>query len=870
MAEERISAFLKVRDFLSKGPRYLLAYAAWRGRRLAASRWEGKPRWPSEDDLRRALRGDGGGAAGFRRALRARFSSSGPSSSRGSSGSPHILCRWEDRAPIVRSVPEACRARTIEEASAVAARRFRYRGRTVSFTGPIDWGATPDGNRDWSWDLNRHHFFVALGRAYWYTGDEGHAKAFVDLLRGWMSENAPGIRAPRWRSVFEVGVRAVNWCWAHALFLPSTSLDDETHADLLRGILAMGRFLRANVERHAWNNHLLLEARALEMLGLLYPDFVESEAWRALGGRLLGEQIARQILPDGVHSERSSLYQEIIASELLEHAAILRACGHDRDDPHLAAVERAWRALAGFLAEISRPDGSMPLLGDASRGDRHVRHDVLAAAGFPEGSSADSPEGNLWLFRGSRGPEPGAPGLQPGTAALATGTAGLPPGSAGSPGARGPRVSRAFADGGYYVLRHGAGDDLLHMVLDCGPFGDPVVRGHGHADALSIDVAVGGRHVLVDPGAYSSHLGARWRNFFRGTSAHNTVVIDGRDQTVLAGVRRAYRPAESRVSAWSTCEAFDVIAGEHDGYLRLEGAPIHRRLVFFRKPRYWLVFDRIDGRGAHRCDVLFHLHPNQTPRPYGETRGFVTRDGDGLGLAIVPLGWREVEAEILEGLGEGDVVDGPIQGWFAPQSGVRVPAPVVRYRREGAPPASLATFLFPLAGEDARVPRVEALAAMPAAAGDTEAHAAATVLFPGGERETVLVAAPGVDVRGIARAGALRSDARVAAVREGALREGTVREGAGGSPVAGVLGGALIGGSLLSWRGVDLVRADAARVDVAFELLDGHLRILAPGSRGAAPGSTRLVFESTGVETVTVDGVERRCERTDGGVAVRV
>jgi hypothetical protein len=83
-------------------------------------------------------------------------------------------------------------------------------------------------------------------------------------------------------------------------------------------------------------------------------------------------------------------------------------------------------------------------------------------------------------------------------------------------GRRGAPPSRRCADffeAGYFVQRS-AFDQLSHqsaahrsLIFDCGPIGD---GGHGHYDALSIDVWCG-RHLLVDPGRYTYDASSPWR-----------------------------------------------------------------------------------------------------------------------------------------------------------------------------------------------------------------------------------------------------------------------------------------------------------------------------------------------------------------------
>jgi hypothetical protein len=66
------------------------------------------------------------------------------------------------------------------------------------------------------------------------------------------------------------------------------------------------------------------------------------------------------------------------------------------------------------------------------------------------------------------------------------------------------------------------------LFIDAGPQG-ALTGGHGHADALSIQLIVNGRPTLIDPGTFCYVCPERDR--FRGTAAHNTLQVDGRDQS---------------------------------------------------------------------------------------------------------------------------------------------------------------------------------------------------------------------------------------------------------------------------------------------------------------------------------------------------
>jgi hypothetical protein len=91
-----------------------------------------------------------------------------------------------------------------------------------------------------------------------------------------------------------------------------------------------------------------------------------------------------------------------------------------------------------------------------------------------------------------------------------------------------------FPESGYAVVRRGP----LWLAFDCGPFAPPFLPPHAHADALSFQLWWEGRPAVIDPGTSTYEPGAD-RQRERGTAAHSTVALDGRDQFALWGAFRA-------------------------------------------------------------------------------------------------------------------------------------------------------------------------------------------------------------------------------------------------------------------------------------------------------------------------------------------
>ena len=146
--------------------------------------------------------------------------------------------------------------------------------------------------------------------------------------------------------------------------------------------------------------------------------------------------------------------------------------------------------------------------------------------------------------------------------------------------------------------------------LDGGPHGFLSIAAHAHADAMSVEVRYGGVDVLADPGTYCYHGEPAWRSYFRSTIAHNTVELDGRNQSGDGGPFLWLRHANGHeIDVVDTGETAEWTA-DHDGYLSLRPPARHRRSVRLdRAARSITIVDEIDG-GDYDVRLAFHLGPD--------------------------------------------------------------------------------------------------------------------------------------------------------------------------------------------------------------------------------------------------------------------
>ncbi|HEV2765148.1 MAG TPA: alginate lyase family protein, partial [Pyrinomonadaceae bacterium] len=534
------------------------------------------------------------------------------------------------------------------------------------------------GDKKITWELNRHQHFLRLGRAYLLTRDERYADAFAVHLGSWADANPPKLGI-NWASSLEVAFRSISWLWALHFFKRSPALTPELFARAVGLLVVHARHLETYLSTYfSPNTHLTGEALGLFYLGTLLPELREAARWRERGWRVLLEELERQVRPDGVYFEQASYYQRYTV-DFYAHLLLLAR----RNDLHTGErLEAKLNALLTHLMHVTRPDGRATLYGDDDGGrlaplDERPADDFRAALStaaviFERADykhvAREPAEETLWLL--------GPRGLDAFEELRAR-----PP----------AETSRAFTDGGVYVMRDGWREDSNYLLLDCGPHG-ALANGHSHADALSFELAARGRAVLLDPGTYTYTGSAAERDRFRSTSAHNALVVEGESSSEPGHAFGWRTEAQARALAWLCAERFDFFEGEHDGYARLPRPARHRRAVLFIKRDYWLLRDRVEGAGARRCELYFHFPPDAAPRVEGDEHDggraaprVSERPDNSAGLDLYTFGggaWREE------------------RGFVSRCYGSREPAPVLVYEAHAEGPQEFFTFLLPRAVEN--------------------------------------------------------------------------------------------------------------------------------------------------------------------------
>lgn len=519
------------------------------------------------------------------------------------------------------------------------------------------------GDIKYLWEPSRHAELVTLAQAWHLSRETRYAEACRTLLDSWI-EQCPYPRGVHWTSSLEHAIRLINWSIAWHLLGGDqapvfASADGRAFKERwLAAVFQHCHFIAGHFSRHSSaNNHLLGELTGLFVAATTWPVWPQSDAWSSITHRELEQQALTQNGADGVNREQAVWYHHEVADMLLLAGLVGRANGRE----FTAAYWRCMEAMLDFIASIMDVAGNVPAYGDADDAivvrldpapDVNVYRSLLATGAVLfrrpafKLKAVQLDHKSRWLL-GDRAAEQ--------LDALAAAGPFAPP-------------RREFPQAGYYVL----GNELetareVRIVADAGPLGYLSIAAHGHADALSFTLSVGGNELLIDPGTFAYHTQKHWRDYFRGTAAHNTVRVDGQDQSLSGGNFLWLSHARARAIEFTATPQFDRLVAEHDGYRRLPDPVTHRReLRLEHATATLLVIDELFCEGSHQVEILWHFAADCDVTQVGDR---IAAAKSGACLSIVPP--PSLACELIRGRAE------PPLGWVSPCFDRRVPSPTL-------------------------------------------------------------------------------------------------------------------------------------------------------------------------------------------------
>ena len=408
------------------------------------------------------------------------------------------------------------------------------------------------------------HYFDYLLDADRSLGSKCH------LISHWIAHNPPGAE-DAWEP-YTVSLRIVNWV---KLFLQEPEI---VEPEWSKSLYQQAAWLEKNIEYHILANHYLKNGKALFFFGVLFAG-TDAERWLQKGLRILIEEADEQFLADGGHYERSPMYHSICLEDYLDVLNLMIAnSGLVSQEVVRRFTLKANRAL-DFLNDVCLPDGEIPLFNDSALGIAPAPARIFEYARRVIGYERPSLPTNMTIIK--------------------------------------------KAESGYFVIRNG--QDM--MIIDCGLIGPDYQPGHAHCDTLSYELALDGHRVVVDSGVFDYEAGVH-RRYARSTKGHNTISVDGEEQSEIWGTFRVARRAKPIGATIAKLPERRVrFEGMHDGFRRLPGQVMHKRAIEYDGRGTWTVLDEVTGTGNHKAESAIHLHPDYSTKQVNDCIEIVKKDG---------------------------------------------------------------------------------------------------------------------------------------------------------------------------------------------------------------------------------------------------
>jgi hypothetical protein len=569
----------------------------------------------------------------------------------------------------------------VEDAETICRHQFDLLGSGLIYLGhPIDWQIDPVSGYRWPkklfselkeaersprgtdikfpWELSRMQHLPTLGKAYRLTRDERFAREVVEQLTQWLDDN-PCPYGVNWACPMDVAIRIMNIVWGYLLIKDATVMPPEFRSRLAVSIFQHGQYVLFNLEYGLRDNgsiingnHYLTNIVGLLHLGLLCPEIKAAQRWKTFAAKALIDEMEREVHPDGVNFESSIAYHRLVLELFTAGALLCRNSGLFLPEDFWHRLERMYE----FVFSVTRPDGTVPVVGDADDGRLYILSDyrnwhrtdfryllsigsVLFRRSDMKAKAGPFAEEAFWLL---------------GPSAMNT--------FSDLEQEHREIGSRGFLDAGLYVMRQANN----YLLACCGSIGAKKPGSHKHNDLLSFELYAGDKPLIVDPGAYVYTRDPEWRNLFRSTRYHNTLVIDRQEQNRFDSKRIFNMTPDAPVTVheWLSTDDMDRLDVEHTGYTRLDPPVSHRRTFQFNKIEgTWEIVDLLFGAGQHTADWYFHFDSGIAL--VGTAQGRFQTRCEGTNLEIVASSENSLDFGIDD-------------GWISRRYGHKQPAKILR------------------------------------------------------------------------------------------------------------------------------------------------------------------------------------------------
>jgi hypothetical protein len=469
--------------------------------------------------------------------------------------------------------------------------------------------------------------------AYYATEDTQYRDKLIEVLRSYAAFELarPVNNRPKDRTTFDnrhtTAFRAMVLVNTYVKLDRSSDLPDDLRQNIRAILGRLGAFMADPENFETGQNHGINEAASLLTVAVNFPDLPGAAGWQTLATQRLGELLANAIDADGVEVENSPFYHFYVLCFMWQ----IERWGETYGVPLPDHFADRTASMLRYSTYIPQPDGTVPLLGSSVAFDIRDNSDTRVYDDIGESNARF----DYVLSGGTRGQKP-------------------------------DQLAIVFPASGQAMLRSGFDAGASYATMNVGNQRTT----HSHADALAVTYYASGRPLLPDSGVFSYDDGAD-HDYFFGTRAHNTVIVDGLDQPAGQSVHAGHSV---------TGPGWEYQSGDHSAYAGVHAA----RGTLLLGRDVLLVIDQITASASHDLTQIWHLPP-QAEIASSDLDITASIDGhDVLAIhQVLPAG-----LSLTSIIGQEE----PMQGWYSDQYDTKDAAYALEYHAR-AQTAQLVTLI---------------------------------------------------------------------------------------------------------------------------------------------------------------------------------
>jgi hypothetical protein len=530
------------------------------------------------------------------------------------------------------------------------------------FSYSIDTRSGKNGNVKVVWEVNRLQFLSEICLKYNQRNDPKYLDQFMNIITSWKDAN-PYLIGVNWYSNIEVNIRIINWflCWELLRVNELISVNEKFKKFVTETWLPLIELHGMHAYRYeskysSSNNHLIAEASGLFIAGS-YWSFKGSSKWIKKGQKLLEREIIKQHSPNGINKEEASEYIQFITDFFLIAFLVGERTSHKFSKSYSDTLGK----IFAYISHLMDASGHIPYYGDDDDGkvlsldldgSQNNFKSLLTSGAILFEDSKFKANGNKidlknQILFGKKGEFK--------FNNLST--------------QQKPSETKLYEEEGHFILKKNTPKGEIYLHIDVAVLGYLSIAAHGHADALSFFLHIDGTPYIIDPGTYTYHSYPDWRAYFKGTIAHNTIRIDGLDQSTNSGPCLWTDHYDAKVLEISDTKEETKIQGSHNGYEKIGVA--HTRTYQFDKVNdRIIILDKIDSvnQNVHSYELPLHLHPNIQITQESENQFSIAQPGK---RKVTLLLDKQLKSSIVRGS------ENPILGWYSPSFLQKKPTAVI-------------------------------------------------------------------------------------------------------------------------------------------------------------------------------------------------